>query len=162
MQFRYQLIPLQDPRRDQTNNHMKSIAISLKGGNFSKDFGVTNFRPYGQKLPLFSMTPQEPPVRVPHSRRQPLKQQIYSLNQFLVNPKPGFRIQRPCCCLKLDGFVKSPICPIIVIPAKAGIQLFQGIMDSRSPIGVEDRFRGSDSIFDSLRDHQTWSNYNLL
>jgi hypothetical protein len=29
--------------------------------------------------------------------------------------------------MKLDGFVKSPLCPLIVIPAKAGIQSFQVI-----------------------------------
>jgi hypothetical protein len=43
---------------------------------------------------------------------------------------------------------ESPIYPLIVIPAKAGIQLFQVVMDSR--------FRGSDSIFDFLRGHQNW------
>ena len=48
--------------------------------------------------------------------------------------------------IKNDGFVKSPLCPLIVIPAKAGIQSFQVIMDSR--------FRGNDSIFDFLRFHQ--------
>jgi hypothetical protein len=42
-----------------------------------------------------------------------------------------------------DVFVKSPICPLFVIPAKAGIQLFQVVMDSR--------FCGSDSIFEFLR-----------
>ena len=41
---------------------------------------------------------------------------------------------------KFDGIVKSPIYPLNVIPAKAGIQLFQTLMDSR--------FRGSDTLFD--------------
>ena len=49
--------------------------------------------------------------------------------------------------IKFDGFVKSPLGPLIVIPAKAGIQSFQAIMDSR--------LRGNDSIFDFLRFHQT-------
>ena len=46
----------------------------------------------------------------------------------------------------IDGFVKSPLYPLIVIPAKAGIHSFQVIMDSR--------FRGNDSICDFLRFHQ--------
>jgi len=37
-----------------------------------------------------------------------------------------------------DNFAKSPICFLLVIPAKAGIQWFQVVMDSR--------FRGSDSV----------------
>ncbi len=60
--------------------------------------------------------------------------------------------------------MKSPPCSLNVIPAtpamraarrggraKAGIQSFQAVMDSRSPIGVEDKLRGSDTIFDFLR-----------
>ncbi len=39
----------------------------------------------------------------------------------------------------IDEFVKSPFCPIFVIPAKAGIQLFHVVMDSR--------LRGSDGDF---------------
>jgi hypothetical protein len=42
-----------------------------------------------------------------------------------------------------DGFVKSPLGPLIVIPAKAGIQSFHAIMDSR--------LRRNDAIFDFLR-----------
>ena len=49
---------------------------------------------------------------------------------------------------KLDEPVKSPLCTIFVIPAKAGIQLFQGIIDSR--------FRRSDGNSDFLRYHQTY------
>ena len=45
-----------------------------------------------------------------------------------------------------DGFVKSPFCPIFVIPAKAGIQLIQAVLDSC--------FRRSDGFSDFLRDHQ--------
>jgi hypothetical protein len=48
--------------------------------------------------------------------------------------------------LKHDGFVKSPFCPIFVIPAKAGIQLIQVVLDSC--------FRRSDGFFDFLRDYQ--------
>ena len=28
------------------------------------------------------------------------------------------------CCINTDAFVKSPFCPVFVIPAKAGIQVF--------------------------------------
>ena len=48
--------------------------------------------------------------------------------------------------VKFDAFVKSPLQPLSVIPAKAGIQLFQALLDSR--------FRGSDVVFDFLRVHQ--------
>ena len=45
---------------------------------------------------------------------------------------------------KFDGFVKSPLGPLIVIPAKAGIQSFQAIMDSRfhwnDKVGVSGHF----------------------
>jgi hypothetical protein len=34
--------------------------------------------------------------------------------------------------VKLDGFVKTPFDPISVIPAKAGIQLIQVVLDSCS------------------------------
>jgi hypothetical protein len=44
-----------------------------------------------------------------------------------------------------DGFVKSRFYPVFVIPAKAGIQLNQAVLDSR--------LRGSDGFFDFLRDH---------
>jgi hypothetical protein len=47
---------------------------------------------------------------------------------------------------KIDGFVKSPLGPFIVIPAKAGIQSFQAIMDSC--------LRRNDTIFDFLRFRQ--------
>jgi hypothetical protein len=46
----------------------------------------------------------------------------------------------------IDGFVKSPLGPLIVIPAKAGIQAFQAIMDSC--------LRRNDAIFDFLRFRQ--------
>ena len=32
--------------------------------------------------------------------------------------------------MKVDGFVKSPFCPIFVIPAKAGIQLIQAVLSA--------------------------------
>jgi len=47
---------------------------------------------------------------------------------------------------KIDGFVKSPLGPLIVIPAKEGIQAFQAIMDSC--------LRRNDAIFDFLRFRQ--------
>ncbi len=49
----------------------------------------------------------------------------------------------------IDGFVKSPFCPIFVIPAKAGIQLIQAVLDSC--------FRRSDGFSDFLRDHHNLS-----
>jgi hypothetical protein len=63
------------------------------------------------------------------------------------HPKPETD-QKGCEFIKgkIDGFVKSPLCPLIVIPAKAGIHSFQANMDSR--------FRGNDSVFDFLRFHQ--------
>jgi uncharacterized membrane protein YcgQ (UPF0703/DUF1980 family) len=51
--------------------------------------------------------------------------------------------------LNIDGFAKSRFYPVFVIPAKAGIQLNQAVLDSR--------LRGSDGFFDFLRDHQYWS-----
>jgi len=48
----------------------------------------------------------------------------------------------------LDGFVKSPLCPLIVIPAKAGIQSIQAIMDSC--------LRRNDAIFDFLLFRQSY------
>jgi len=47
--------------------------------------------------------------------------------------------------LKIDAHVKSQKAPVIVIPAKAGIQENQPFMDSR--------VRGSDGFEDFLRDH---------
>ena len=44
--------------------------------------------------------------------------------------------------IKIDGLVKSQKAPVIVIPVKTGIQEIQLLMDSRSPIGVEDKLRG--------------------
>jgi len=50
--------------------------------------------------------------------------------------------------LKIDKIVKSHW-PVFVIPANAGIQENQPLMDSR--------VRGSDGLGDFLRDHQDWS-----
>jgi len=46
----------------------------------------------------------------------------------------------------IDKPVKSQICSFDVIPAKAGIQFFQMLMDSG--------LRGSDGLFDFLQVHQ--------
>jgi len=56
------------------------------------------------------------------------------------------------------GFVKSPKVPFFVIPAEAGIQSFQALLDSRlstlrSRATAEDG-RGSDGCGDFLRDRQ--------
>ena len=48
--------------------------------------------------------------------------------------------------IKIDGLVKSPVGPLFVIPAKAGIQLIQIVLDSC--------FRRSDGFYDFLRDQQ--------
>jgi hypothetical protein len=45
----------------------------------------------------------------------------------------------------IDGLVKSPFCPIFVIPAKAGIQITQVVLDSC--------FRRSDGFSGFLREH---------
>ena len=47
--------------------------------------------------------------------------------------------------MKIDELVKSLFYPVFVIPAKAGIQLNQAVLDSR--------LRGSDGLFDFLRVH---------
>ena len=47
----------------------------------------------------------------------------------------------------VDGLVKSSLHSLFVIPAKAGIQLLQALLDSR--------FRGRDSYFDFLRVHHS-------
>jgi len=57
---------------------------------------------------------------------------------------------------RFDELVKSQKTPVIVIPVKTGIQENQLLMDSRSPIGVEDKLRGSDGLGDFLRDHQIY------
>ena len=49
---------------------------------------------------------------------------------------------------KIDVLVKSPKWPLFVIPAKAGIQSFQALLDSR--------LRGSDDLGDFLRVHQDY------
>ena len=48
--------------------------------------------------------------------------------------------------VNIDEFVKSQKTPFSVIPAKAGIQSFQALLDSR--------LRGSDGFRDLLRNHQ--------
>jgi hypothetical protein len=53
------------------------------------------------------------------------------------------------CHLNFDAFVKSPKTLFSVIPAEAGIQSLQGVLDSR--------LRGSDGLEDFLRGHQEWS-----
>jgi hypothetical protein len=50
--------------------------------------------------------------------------------------------------INIDGFVKSPKTPFPVIPAKAGIQSFQALLDSR--------LRGSDDFCGFLRLRQYW------
>ena len=48
--------------------------------------------------------------------------------------------------VNFDEFVKSQKSPVFVIPAKAGIQVNQSLLDSR--------LCGSDGLGDFLRDHQ--------
>ena len=57
--------------------------------------------------------------------------------------------------IKFDEFIKSPEMPFSVIPAQAGIQSFQALLDSRSPTtNFEDRLRGSGRLGDFLQTHQ--------
>jgi len=49
----------------------------------------------------------------------------------------------------IDDLVKSQFWPVFVIPAKAGIQLFKHVMDSR--------LRGNDRFGDFLRGRHDWS-----
>jgi hypothetical protein len=51
--------------------------------------------------------------------------------------------------LKIDDLVKSRNPIKFVIPAKAGIQLFQNVLDPG--------FRRGDALRDFLRDHQNWA-----
>jgi hypothetical protein len=50
--------------------------------------------------------------------------------------------------------VKNLFYPLMVIPAKAGIQLSQAVLDSR--------LRGSDGISEFSRDHLAWVDGNLI
>jgi hypothetical protein len=63
----------------------------------------------------------------------------------------GFRIQR----FKVDTFVKSQKVPFSVIPAKAGIQEKQGLLDPGSPTTTfGDRLRRGDGSGYFLREHR--------
>jgi hypothetical protein len=53
---------------------------------------------------------------------------------------------------KIDGFVKSQKTPFSVIPAKAGIQECQGLLDPG--------FRRGDGLEDFLRGHQNSNDLN--
>jgi len=49
--------------------------------------------------------------------------------------------------MNFDELGKSERTPLSVIPAKAGIQVFQGLLDSRSPpLRGQASFRGSDDL----------------
>jgi hypothetical protein len=61
------------------------------------------------------------------------------LNEYRMSNKE-FRM------MKFDAFAKTPKTPFSVIPAQAGIQSFQGLLDSR--------LRGSDDLGAFLREHQ--------
>jgi len=56
--------------------------------------------------------------------------------------------------IKIDNLVKSPKAPFPVIPAKAGIQLFQVVLDPG--------FRRGDASSDFLRDHQNSDDPNRI
>ena len=53
--------------------------------------------------------------------------------------------------IKLDKLVKSQKTPLFVIPAKAGIQKIQPLVDSRSPIRSRTSFAGVTAL-ESLSD----------
>jgi hypothetical protein len=67
---------------------------------------------------------------------------ILSLTLTSFNLTYGFKDSN------IDGLVKSQKVAFSVIPAKAGIQLFQGVLDPG--------FRRGDDQKDFLRDHQYW------
>jgi hypothetical protein len=51
--------------------------------------------------------------------------QIHPVRCLLSN-----RVNADCKDIKIDGPVKSPFCPVFVIPAKAGIQAFQAVLSA--------------------------------
>ncbi len=63
-------------------------------------------------------------------------------------PKSKLQISNKVQCSKSDELVKSQKACFSVIPAKAGIQLFQHVLDPG--------FRRGDDPRDFLRDHQIW------
>jgi len=66
----------------------------------------------------------------------------------MVMPMMGRFVRRlpPYDLMKIDEFVRSRKTLFLVIPAQAGIQSFQGLLNSR--------LRGSDDLKDFLRIHQ--------
>jgi len=63
------------------------------------------------------------------------------------------------CTLNIDGIVKSQKVPFSVIPAKAGIQENQGVLDPGSPTSTfGDRLRRGDGSGDFLRVYQRTNN----
>jgi hypothetical protein len=61
--------------------------------------------------------------------------------------------------LNIDGIVKSQKVPFSVIPAKAGIQENQGVLDPGSPTSTfGDRLRRGDGSGDFLRVYQRTNN----
>jgi len=61
-----------------------------------------------------------------------------------MKPQKGAKLTKN----KIDDLAKSRKTPIFVIPAKAGIQGIQPLVDSR--------FRGSDGLGDFLHGRQNW------
>jgi hypothetical protein len=73
---------------------------------------------------------------------------IHAKKFGLKGPSSGLPLKGAVAHFKLDCFVKSILPFLFVIPAKAGIQLFEALLDSR--------FRGSDVVFDFFRFYQTY------
>jgi hypothetical protein len=70
------------------------------------------------------------------------------IRDFKVHP-PGVKAES-----KVEELVRSQKPLFFVIPAKAGIQSFLALLDSR--------LRGSDDLEDFLRDHQSLKKYKFL
>ena len=65
-----------------------------------------------------------------------------------IDPDGGSRTLHDFLPYICDDLVESHFYRVFVIPAEAGIQLYQAVLGSR--------LRGSDSLSDFLRDHHLW------
>jgi hypothetical protein len=64
-----------------------------------------------------------------------------------VGLRPHFFLRHFFSSLIIDGFVKSPFCPIFVIPAKAGIQVIQLVLSASGGQRTYNYLKGLDSGF---------------
>jgi hypothetical protein len=73
--------------------------------------------------------------------------------EYRMSNKEPQNVEGFTSTFNIDALVKSQKLYLFVIPAKAGIQCFQELLDSR--------LRGSDGIWDFLRDRQ-YSLFDIL